>query len=709
MNVTDENTVIGDKAAIKAKNFKLKLNAETASLTADIAKTKAEADAWYLDGHTPKPTINVDEAQLNAIKAVTKAGVMDLTFTVADDAKATRTVKVSIYDDNTVISPDGSKFLHAKDFIITDEEAKALTEDTAKDKAGVKAWNADGTDLTPNVKADAAQLAKIKEGVTGAYPLKFTVDGLEKTVYVNVTDKDTVVKDKASITAHDFEIKLSKVNELDDATAKQLAGAKAWYNDGSGNAPILVNQEQLKAIKNATEGQVLPLTFTVDGEPEATKTIQVTIKNDKPIILPGLDNKPGTPDDVVVKPNPDQNGNYPDKNPDGSVTLPGGGEITIPGTGNGDITIAPPGSTIKPDGTVTTPSGNEVRPHPEGGVELPGLDGSITNKPQDNPLVKPEGNGPITVKPDGSVTIPNDQNGTITFPNNPDNNGVTNFPGGSTIKPDGTVVTPNDNQVRPHPEGGVELPGIDGSITNNPQDNPLVKPNGNGPITINQDGSVTLPNDQNGTVTFPNNPDNKNEITVPNGSNIGQNGQVTPPGGSPVLPNANGTITIPGADGNLGTPDDGIVTPNGNSTINPDGSLTLPGGGTVDLPGCQLTVEPGGVVLPNGAVINPGANGVLDTPGYAPQVPGQPGNGQQTPGTRAMADNEQANQGQQDATNTNVNDDVYLDPTIVCATPVVKPTAKPQTPTGAASQVVLYATIIAAAVGTIVVIRRNRK
>ena len=625
ITVTDENTKVGDKAAITAKNFKLKLNAETASLTADTAKAKAEADAWYLDGHTPKPTINVDEAQLNAIKAATEVGVMDLTFTVADDAKATRTVKVSIYDDNTEIAPDDSKFLNAKNFTIADQEAKVLTEATAKTKAGVKAWNADGTDLTANVNVDAAQLAEIKKGVAGVYPLKFSVDGLEKTVNVTVTSTT--------------------------------------------------------------------------------------------IILPGLDNKPGTPDDVVVKPKPDQNGNYPKPNPDGSVTLPGGGEITIPGTGNGDITIAPPGSTIKPDGTITTPNGNEVRPNPEGGVELPGQDGSITNKPQDNPLVKPDGNGPITVNPDGSVTLPNDQNGTITFPNG-NNNGVTNFPGGSTIKPDGTVVTPNGNQVRPNPEGGVELPGQDGSITDKPQDNPVVKPEGNGPITINPDGSVTLPNDQNGTVTFPNNPDNNNEITVPNGSNIGQNGQVTPPGGSPVLPNANGTITIPGADGNLGTPDDGIVTPNGNSTINPDGSLKLPGGGTVDLPGCQLTVEPGGVVLPNGAVINPGANGVLDTPGYAPQAPGQPGNGQQTPGTRAMANNEQANLGQQDATNqptvnntanSNVNDDVYLDPTIVCATPVVKPTAKPQTPTGAASQVVLYATIIAAAVGTIVVIRRNRK
>ena len=897
VTVTDEYTVVGDKAAIRAKNFKLKLNAETASLTADIAKDKAEADAWYLNGHTPKPTINVDEAQLNAIKAANKVGVMDLTFTVADDAKATRTVKVNIYDDNTTISPDESKFLHAKDFTITDEEAKALTEAAAKDKAGVKAWNADGTDLTPNVAVDPAQLAKIKEGVAGGYPLKFFVDGLERTVNVTVTDENTVVGDKAAIRAKNFKLKLNaETASLTAEIAKTKAEADAWYLDGHTPKPTInVDEAQLNAIKAANNVGVMDLTFTVADNTKATgtvaRTVKVTIYDDNTeitpdkflhakdftitdeeakaltestakdkagvkawnvdgtdltpnvavdpaqlakikegvagayplkftvdglektvnvtvttntIILPGLDNKPGTPDDVVVKPKPDQNGNYPKPNPDGSVTLPGGGEITIPGTGNGDITIAPPGSTIKPDGTITTPSGNEVRPNPEGGVELPGQDGSITNKPQDNPLVKPNGNGPITVNPDGSVTLPPNENGTITFPNNPDNNGVTNFPGGSTIKPDGTVITPNGNQVRPNPlggvelpgidgsitnkpqdnpvvksegngpitinpdgsvtlppnengtvtfpngnnngvtnipggstikpdgtvvtpnggevrpnpEGGVELPGLDGSITNKPQDNPLVKPNGNGPITVNPDGSVTLPNDQNGTITFPNNPDTNNEITFPNGSNIGQNGQVTPPGGSPVLPNANGTITIPGADGNLGTPDDGIVTPNGNSTINPDGSLTLPGGGTVDLPGCQLTVEPGGVVLPNGAVINPGANGVLDTPGYAPQAPGT----DNKTNTRAMANNEQANQGQQDATNqpngnntanSNVNDDVYLDPTIVCATPVVKPTtqptAKPQTPTGAASQVVLYATIIAAAVGSIVVIRRNRK
>ena len=812
ITVTDENTVVGDKAAITAKNFKLKLNTETASLTADTAKTKAEADAWYLDGHTPKPTINVNEVQLNAIKAAKDVGVMDLTFTVADDAKATRTVKVSIYDDNTVISPDESKFLHAKDFTITDQEAKVLTEATAKDKAGVKAWNADGTDLTPNVKVDATQLAKIKEGVVGVHPLKFAVDGLEKTVNVNVTDKNTICGDNVCLTAKSFKLKLNtETASLTADSAKTKAEADAWYLDGHTPKPTInVDEAQLNAIKAAKEVGVMDLTFTVADDAKATGTVARTVKvsiydDNTTIVLPGLDNKPGTPDDVVVKPKPDQNGNYPKPNPDGSVNLPGGGEITIPGTGNDDITIAPPASSIKPDGTITTPSGNEVRPRPEGGVELPGIDGSITNKPQDNPFVKPNGNGPITVNPDGSVTIPPNQNGTITFPNNPGNNGTTIFPGGSTIKPDGTVVTPNGNQVRPNPDGGVELPGIDGSITNKPQDNPVVKPEGNGPITINPDGSVTippnqngtvtfpnnpdnddvtnipggstikpdgtvvtpngnqvrpnpdggvelpgqdgsitnkpldnpvvkpegngpitvnpdgsvtLPNDQNGTVTFPNNPDNNNVITVPNGSNIGQNGQVTPPGGSPVLPNANGTITIPGADGNLGTPDDGIVTPNGNSTINPDGSITLPGGGTVDLPGCQLTVEPGGVVLPNGAVINPGANGVLDTPGYAPQAPGQPGNGQQTPGTRAMANNGQANQGQQDATNqttvnntanSNVNDDVYLDPTIVCATPVVKPTAKPQTPTGAASQVVLYATIIAAAVGAIVIVRRNRK
>ena len=61
----------------------------------------------------------------------------------------------------------------------------------------------------------------------------------------------------------------------------------------------------------------------------------------------------------------------------------------IGGEDNGIVTVFDPASVIPtPDGTITTPNGKEVRPHPLGGVELSGIDGSITNKPQDNPLVK---------------------------------------------------------------------------------------------------------------------------------------------------------------------------------------------------------------------------------------------------------------------------------------------------------------------------------
>ena len=118
--------------------------------------------------------------------------------------------------------------------------------------------------------------------------------------------------------------------------------------------------------------------------------------------------------------------------------------------------------------------------------------------------------------------------------------------------------------------------------------------------------------------------------------------------------NPDGTITLPGQDGNMGTNDDVNITPNGPAIVNPDGSVTLPQGGIVNIGSdCQITVLPGGIVKPNGVVINPGANGIIETPPYNTQR----------------------------QTNTE-NDDEVLDPNVVCAvsTPEVKPTPE-QKPT----------------------------
>ena len=113
------------------------------------------------------------------------------------------------------------------------------------------------------------------------------------------------------------------------------------------------------------------------------------------IIIPGIDGEIGTEDDLLV--NNGTNGEKPTQKPNGDVVIPDGGIITWPNNNTGTVIVPPSGSVISPDGTITTPGPgeNQIKPIPGGGVELPGNDGSLTNGATDNPLVKPEGDGPI--------------------------------------------------------------------------------------------------------------------------------------------------------------------------------------------------------------------------------------------------------------------------------------------------------------------------
>ena len=128
-----------------------------------------------------------------------------------------------------------------------------------------------------------------------------------------------------------------------------------------------------------------------------------TINPDGTVTTPGADGKPGTKDDVTVKPNPDgtitlpgadNNINTPEDNPtvtpnpngtqkptinpDGSVTLPEGGTVTLPGK---DPVNVPAGGVVKPDGTIVDKDGNTI--NPDGTVTTPGADNNI-NTPEDN-------------------------------------------------------------------------------------------------------------------------------------------------------------------------------------------------------------------------------------------------------------------------------------------------------------------------------------
>lgn len=112
--------------------------------------------------------------------------------------------------------------------------------------------------------------------------------------------------------------------------------------------------------------------------------------------------------------------------------------------------------------------------------------------------------------------------------------------GGISITPTAQTGTLTITYVRP--DNTIVLPGKDDKIpAPNDKDNIIVKPGDKTP-TIDGDGKVTIPDDSNGTVIRPDpvNPDKKEEITVPGGTTIDKDGNITLP-----EPQPNGTVITP--------------------------------------------------------------------------------------------------------------------------------------------------------------------
>ena len=270
-------------------------------------------------------------------------------------------------------------------------------------------------------------------------------------------------------------------------------------------------------------------TFTLDGwrflgwstEPDGTGTFyannaSVVFQNDANtlelyaiwykqygdnIVIPGPDGKPDTEDDITIKPDPDDpNGEKPAPDQDGTIKVPNGGQIVIPGpnTPEDDKTITvEPYATVTPDGTITLPEGGTA-------IILP-----------DNITV----DGPAVIKPDGTVENPDTSkpyrpgDGTIIVPG-PDT--VTGTPDDVVVRPDpGSDGT--DNSTIDKDTGNVTLP--DGGKVEYP-DGPIVTVPGG--TVVKPDGTVVLPDDKGGTITPPGGPDTE----LPGGTEIGPDGEI---------------------------------------------------------------------------------------------------------------------------------------------------------------------------------------
>ena len=308
------------------------------------------------------------------------------------------------------------------------------------------------------------------------------------------------------------------------------------------------------------------------------------------VVIPGTD--PGTDDNVVVKPDPEDPNKKPSIDPGtGDVKVPEGGEIILPGTDPGtddDITVKPttPGVTVDPDtGDVTVPQG--------GKVEITDSEGNktVVTGPA---VIHPD--GPIEVGETGKIDINGDGNDDYTTPgtwdpNNktwtpegteiivkpvdPANPGQVIIPGGDkeegggddvVIKPDPAdpnkkpSIDPNTGDVKV-PEGGeIILPGTDPAV----DDDITVKPTTPG-VTVDPDtGDVTVP--QGGKVEVTDGDDNTTVITGP---------AVIHPDG-PAEIGAGGKVEVTDGDGNTT-----VIT--GPAAANPDGTIEVPSGGKIEV------------------------------------------------------------------------------------------------------------------------------
>ncbi len=235
------------------------------------------------------------------------------------------------------------------------------------------------------------------------------------------------------------------------------------------------------------------------------------------------------PDGTVIENNSDNTVTI-DQGGDGTVdttiTLPGGGSVTITeGEDGKDQVTVPEGSQVETTpaeggkGPTITIKNDDGKVDTEGGVDVPA--GSTVTDPNGNTITITEGNGGH-IDPDGVVTFPEGETGKITVTDPEGNSVEVTVPGGG----DGLDVTPGGKPLVQGPDETITIVDpVTGSTTTitvpepDPEDDG--KP-GNG-AEMDDDGNIILPGGS--TVETEDSEGNKTSTTVP-----GEGGAVTPDG-----------------------------------------------------------------------------------------------------------------------------------------------------------------------------------
>lgn len=549
----------------------------------------------------------------------------------------TMTVKVSYGQEQTINAPtitgwkvtgDTTKKVNLKN-----GETAPVIEFLYKpvyDTITVELKNKDGSE---NLPQDA-----LPTGWTGKFPVQqgqsFTITAPNVNGYRLNGDTLVVSKSADELKIEENRTITFKYDKIEDIIGDYQAKVtiKAQYNG------YALADDRTQVVTKGKDATVVPDTFegyVVSQCKWGTTVIQEDVKNgvtvnvtenidlyfiytrpDNSVVLPGGDGKipaPSDQDNVIVKPGDGTTIDGPKA--DGSVKVEGnGGTVNRPkdpdhlDQGKENIKV-PEGTIVKPDGTIILPdNGGTINP----GDKLPGS--------------TPNGYVSVVYKANGGtgddVIVVVRRTETITAIKNPFTNGSQTFTGWNT--------TENGINGTAYAESA-EITGITGkSVTLYAQWTKST--------TFNYSAKlIYLPNDGTGEAnkiedtvgandsqTFSETLRAANTFTVTGwtfgGWNTAANGSGDLEAANAVIKvtanvdqtwyaqwyktNADGSITVPGKDGNPNTAGDN-VTANGNPVRRDDttGNIEIPAGGSVITPNGEITLPDGGLLKPDGTVI----------------------------------------------------------------------------------------------------------
>ncbi|WP_277489481.1 MULTISPECIES: hypothetical protein [unclassified Breznakia] len=245
LTVHDGTPSPGGNYVLNAKDGLIsKSEAKALSSTADLIAIN-DASVWMNDGSTDVPVVtmlplnwlSLNEGIINSYPVLYSYG--------SGSDYTQKTVRVTVYDDGGIISPNKDFVLNAKNAVLTQSEAKTLTSAsdlTVYNDALVSYAN--GNKAIPNTTA--TEFASIKSGVVGTYNV--TYDYGTGSNYTEKAVKLVVVKDGAliapdrsfAIYAEDVTLNQDEARALTNKNQiTSLAHAMVYIADGTTATPTL--------------------------------------------------------------------------------------------------------------------------------------------------------------------------------------------------------------------------------------------------------------------------------------------------------------------------------------------------------------------------------------------------------------------------------------------------------------------------------------